>query len=622
MNEDLNSWDKFCNYLWFDKKLNIWLDISKINFTSKEIKNLEDKFKDVFSSIKELENGAISNIDENRQVGHYWLRNPSISPSSKIREEISADINAISEFGKQILNGDIKNKNNKNYTDVLWIGIGGSGLGPLLITESLQKCSRGLNFSYIDNVDPFLISEKLEELSEKLSTTLFVVVSKSGGTPEPRIAMEIIKSHCENNSLEWNSNAIAITMKDSKLFKKATSENWLKIFNLQDWVGGRTSITSSVGLLPLALINENIFEFIRGAALLDEATRTSDFKNNPAALLSSAWYITGDGVGKRDMVVLPYRDRLQVFSKYLQQLVMESLGKKFNRNGKLVNQGISVFGNKGSTDQHAYVQQLRDGIDNFFCIFIELLDSPSTNIFDDKENPKEYLSGFLQGTRSALSTENRQSITITLEKLNCFSLGALIALFERAVSFYAELVNINAYDQPGVEAGKKAAANIIEYQQKVSNLLDEGGEYSINEITSLFDNSVSEPIFFILREMCFANDDYLVKGDWSNPNSLVIQKTNFCISLCSIISYFLFDKTITLLFQVIITILLIINWQRVFKDRLFILYPIFGIIFTTFFGTRLSISGDQFWHVLIGPSGTISVLTFYLVFKRSDKKFT
>jgi len=101
-----------------------------------------------------------------------------------------------------------------------------------------------------------------------------------------------------------------------------------------------------------------------------------------------------------------------------------------------------------------------------------------------------------------------------------------------------------------------------------------------------------------------------------------IQSTNFCISLCSIISYFLFDKTIALLFQVIISIFLIINWQRVFKDWLFILYPIFGIFFTTFFGTMLSISGDQFWHVLIGPSGTISVLTFYLVLKRSVKKFT
>ena len=102
----------------------------------------------------------------------------------------------------------------------------------------------------------------------------------------------------------------------------------------------------------------------------------------------------------------------------------------------------------------------------------------------------------------------------------------------------------------------------------------------------------------------------------------LIQKINFCISLCSIISYFLFDKTIALLFQIIISIFLIINWQRIFKDWLFILYPIFGIFFTTFFGTKLSISGDQFWHVFIGPSGTISVLTFYLVLKRSDKKFT
>jgi len=101
-----------------------------------------------------------------------------------------------------------------------------------------------------------------------------------------------------------------------------------------------------------------------------------------------------------------------------------------------------------------------------------------------------------------------------------------------------------------------------------------------------------------------------------------IQTTNVCISFCSIISYLLFDKTIALLFQVIISIFLIINWQRIFKDWLFILYPIFGIFFTTFFGTKLSISGDQFWHILIGPSGTISVLTFYLVLKRSKKYFT
>ncbi len=524
MNNDSDTWDKFCNYLWFDKKINIWLDISKINFTCDQITNLENKFIDVFSAIKELEAGSISNIDEGRQVGHYWLRNPSVAPNNLIKDEINNDIKDISEFGENILNGKIRNNKNQIYTDVLWIGIGGSGLGPLLITEALQKNSVGLHFSYIDNIDPFLITEKLDELSDKLSTTLFVVVSKSGGTPEPKIAMNIIKNYVVNNNLEWNSNAVAITMKDSKLYKKAQLEKWLKIFNLPDWVGGRTSITSSVGLLPLSLINQDISEFISGAAIMDELTRKTNLKDNPAALLSSAWFFSGDGVGKRDMVVLPYRDRLQVFSKYLQQLVMESLGKKFNRKGEIVHQGISVFGNKGSTDQHAYVQQLRDGIDNFFCIFIELLDTPENNNYYDSENPKEFLSGFLQGTRSALSNENRQSITITLDKLNCLTLGALIALFERAVSFYAELVDINAYDQPGVEAGKKAAAEIIDHQKKVTDILNTGEELSINEITSLVGNSSSEPIFFIIRQMCFGNNDYLIKGDWSNPSTILIKK--------------------------------------------------------------------------------------------------
>ncbi len=524
MNNEFDFWDKYCNYLWFDKRINIWLDISKINFTINQITSLEKNFISVFSSIKELEAGAISNIDEERQVGHYWLRNPSVAPNNLITEEISNDIKDISEFGKKILDSKITNNKSQKYTNVLWIGIGGSGLGPLLITEALQQNSVGLNFSYIDNIDPFLISDKLEELSEKLDTTLFVVVSKSGGTPEPKIAMNIIKKHVEDNFIEWNSNAIAITMKDSNLYKKAKSEKWLKIFNLPDWVGGRTSITSSVGLLPLALINQDVSEFIRGAAIMDDLTRKTNIKENPAALLSSAWFFSGDGLGKRDMVVLPYRDRLQVFSKYLQQLVMESLGKKFNRKGKIVHQGISVFGNKGSTDQHAYVQQLRDGIDNFFCIFIELLDSPDGYEFFDSENPKEFLSGFLQGTRTALSNENRQSITITLDKLNCLTLGALIALFERAVSFYAELVDINAYDQPGVEAGKKAAAEIIEYQKKVSELLNNGNELSIKEITSRISNSSPEQIFFIIRQMCFGNIDYLVKGDWSNPTTIVIKK--------------------------------------------------------------------------------------------------
>lgn len=135
---------------------------------------------------------------------------------------------------------------------------------------------------------------------------------------------------------------------------------------------------------------------------MDQATRLPDLTANPAALMAASWYVAGHGAGQRDMVVLPYRDRLEVFSRYLQQLVMESLGKKCDRSGNVVHQGIAVYGNKGSTDQHAYVQQLRDGIDNFFVTFIEALDDPADIAAIDGAWPGDYLDGFLQGTRSAL----------------------------------------------------------------------------------------------------------------------------------------------------------------------------------------------------------------------------
>ena len=522
--EVMNDWNKFVKYLWFDEDINMWLDISKVLFNEKKITEIERKFKNVYKASKDLEDGSISNVDENRQVGHYWLRNSNIAPDKEIGKQIEEEIKNIEEFSSQILNKKILNKNGSFFTDVLWIGIGGSALGPLLLIESLQKKAKGLNFSFIDNVDPFLISEKLEELKEKFETTLFVVVSKSGGTPEPKIAMDIVRENIEFNNIDWASQSIAITMKDSKLYKKAFSENWLKIFDLPDWVGGRTSITSSVGLLPLGLIKENISDFLKGASDMDKVTRNYQLLKNPAALLSSAWFFCGKGLGERDMVVLPYRDRLQVFSKYLQQLVMESLGKKKDRSGNLVHQGISVFGNKGSTDQHAYVQQLRDGIDNFFCVFIELLDSPSNLNYFDLDNPKDYLSGFMQGTRSALSSQGRQSITITLKELNSYSLGALIALFERTVTFYAELINVNAYDQPGVEAGKKAAADVLKSQLNLQKLLDSGEKFTFNKIVNNLENSNPETIFFILRQICFSNSNYSVNGSWSNPDSLTIQK--------------------------------------------------------------------------------------------------
>jgi glucose-6-phosphate isomerase len=180
------------------------------------------------------------------------------------------------------------------------------------------------------------------------------------------------------------------------------------------------------------------------------------------------WHQATGGKGMKDMVVLPYKDRLLLFSRYLQQLVMESLGKQLDLQGRRVNQGLSVYGNKGSTDQHAYVQQLREGVPNFFAVFIRVLeDGGSHQEVEPGATAGDFLHGFLLGTRAALFENERESMTITVPRVDARTVGALIALFERAVGLYATLIGINAYHQPGVEAGKKAAASVLALQAKV-----------------------------------------------------------------------------------------------------------------------------------------------------------
>ncbi len=240
-----------------------------------------------------------------------------------------------------------------------------------------------------------------------------------------------------------------------------------------DWVGGRTSELCTVGLLPAALQGIDIDAMLAGAAATDAVTRSTVTRENPAALLALMWHFATAGRGAKDMVILPYKDRLLLFSRYLQQLVMESLGKEFDLAGNVVNQGIAVYGNKGSTDQHAYVQQLREGVNNFFATFIEVLkdrNGPSLEV-EPGVTTGDYLQGFYLGTRDALSEKDRSSITLTVNDVSPFTLGLLIALYERAVGLYASLVGINAYHQPGVEAGKKAATGVIALRKQIAAAL-------------------------------------------------------------------------------------------------------------------------------------------------------
>jgi len=218
------------------------------------------------------------------------------------------------------------------------------------------------------------------------------------------------------------------------------------------------------------------------------------------------WFYAGNGRGEKDMVVLPYKDCLLLFSRYLQQLVMESLGKEKDLDGKVVNQGIAVYGNKGSTDQHAYVQQLRDGVLNFFVTFIEVAKDRHRAPFDVETDVTsgDYLHGFLRGTRAALYEKNRESITVSIPETNAFNIGALIALYERAVGFYGSLVNVNAYHQPGVEAGKKAATRLLQLQEQVREKLARGAGKTAEEIARAIDAD-PEDVFHVLHHLA-SND--------------------------------------------------------------------------------------------------------------------
>jgi len=365
----------------------------------------------------------------------------------------------------------------------------------------------------------------LAEIGAELATTLTLVISKSGGTKETRNGMLEAEAAYQKAGIDFAKHAVAVTGAGSELEKHAIAQGWMIRFPMWDWVGGRTSVMSAVVTLAAALQGVDVRQFLAGAAAMDVETRSRPASENAAMLLALMWHHAGGGQGLKDMVVLPYKDRLVLFSKYLQQLVMESLGKEHDLDGAVVNQGIAVYGNKGSTDQHAYVQQLRDGVDNFFVTFIEALDD-STDLPDlGGERPGDFLDGFLQGTRSALMEGGRQSLSITLGCFDERRLGALIALFERAVGLYAELVNINAYDQPGVEAGKKAAAASLDLQGRLESALADGQPRSLEQLAAELGCDSPEPLFWILRHRCANHADLAVEGSWGDPAGLVFRQS-------------------------------------------------------------------------------------------------
>ncbi|MEM8637728.1 MAG: glucose-6-phosphate isomerase [Cyanobacteria bacterium P01_G01_bin.54] len=521
-------WQRYQDWLYFNADLDFFLDVSRMRFDEFFLKAMQPKFEAAFAQMQALEGGAIANPDENRMVGHYWLRDADLAPTAELKDAITSTLDSIETFTRQVHSGTICPPQAKRFTEILSIGIGGSALGPQFVAQALNPPNPPLAIHFIDNSDPAGIDQTLANLGDRLASTLVLVISKSGGTPETRNGMLEVQAAFKSRNLDFPAQAVAITGLGSKLETLAKTEGWLTTFPMHDWVGGRTSELSAVGLVAAALQKVDIPGLLAGAKQMDALTRVPELQNNPAALLALAWYFAGNGKGAKDMVILPYKDRLALFSRYLQQLVMESLGKETDLEGKAVYQGIAVYGNKGSTDQHAYVQQLREGVPNFFATFIEVLhDRAGASIeLDPGITSGDYLSGFLQGTRQALYENQRDSITITIGEVNAQTVGALIALYERAVGFYASLVNINAYHQPGVEAGKKAAAAVLDLQRlAVQHLQTTAATQNLAAIATAIGAPQSvETLYKIVRHLVYNERGIqLTAGHWGDPSTVQVQ---------------------------------------------------------------------------------------------------
>ena len=488
------------------------ISFAGMKFTGDQLDALKDKFNRASAEMVKLESGAIKNPDEQRKVTHFTDR-AAYCDTAEFREveEFASAIRAQGKFDAVVVNG-----------------IGGSALGPQLMQFAINgpywnEMSRSqrndwLKIYFLDNTDSSGFADLISVMDPE--RTLHLVISKSGGTQETRNNMIAMEQFYASRNLKFGDHAVAVTMKDSQLYCHAVEANYLKIFNMADSVGGRTSETAIVGHLPAALTGIDFKTFLAGACAMDEWTRSKDYSANPAMMLAAMWYIAGNGKGDRNMVIVPYSDRLVLLSRYLQQLVMESLGKELDLDGNKVCQGLNVFGNKGGTDAHAFIQQLNDGRDDFFATFIEVQKDAAKLNIENNTAMGDYLHGFFEGLCAALLNKGRQVITIRIPEISVFELGQIIALYERAVAVYAEFININAFHQPGVQAYKLAAKAALALRESVLKSLAENPDFtgSAAEFAAKADLAGQEIEIAGILDRAAVNGEYVTRcnsnGNW------------------------------------------------------------------------------------------------------------
>jgi len=376
----------------------------------------------------------------------------------------------------------------KNFESVVVLGIGGSALGPIALQQAinhpfyneLSKQKRKYPRFYVaDNIDP----ERLVYLFDilDLTKTLFIVISKSGSTSETMSQFMIIKDILEKklDKPQTKKNIVCITDKlKGNLIKIAETEGY-KTFYVPDGVGGRFSELSPVGLLPAAICGINIKELLAGAAFMDK-NYLSNPENNIASKFAIINYLALQKQ-KNICVMMPYADRLKYISDWYAQLWAESLGKAFDNNQKLINTGQTPVKSLGVTDQHSQVQLYNEGPFDKIIIFIgvenyreEIMipeifkDIPALNFLGGVTH-NELIKAEQRATEYALAKSKHMNMSIILPEINEFNIGQLFYMLELATAFSGELLNINAFDQPGVEEAKNATYAIFNkpgYEEK------------------------------------------------------------------------------------------------------------------------------------------------------------
>lgn len=376
------------------------------------------------------------------------------------------------------------NEKEDKFENIVVLGIGGSALGLIALQQALNpfyynensKFRQGKPKLYVlDNVDPEWFGEFLTHID--LNKTLFNVISKSGGTAETITQYLIIKKHLEEELGENAVNHLVFTTSIDKgnLVKIAQFEG-TKTFFIPKNVGGRFSVLSPVGLLPAALVGIDIVELLAGAKYMDNICQNESIWENPAYLNATLQYLAYQD-GKKISVMLPYSSALKYFADWYVQLWAESLGKKMNRDGMLINVGPTPLKAVGATDQHSQVQLFMGGPNDKVIIFLEVENFRKTveipYMYSDIPG-LSYLGGHTmnelinvekQATELALTKNQRLNCTIKIPEINEFTLGQLIQFFELQTAFAGELFNINAFDQPGVELGKEFTYGILGRQE-------------------------------------------------------------------------------------------------------------------------------------------------------------